>query len=303
MFSVDVIIPAYNAERYLVECIESVINQTYACSSITIVDDASTDRTSIIGRTLARKYSDIVKYIRHAFNKGPNAARNTGIKESRSSFLAFLDSDDIWLRNKVDMQMTMFAQTPALGMVGCGVYHINEMGKIIGKSYGAIFNDRNSVVDELMVRSIANGSASGVIVRRDCFVRVGTFDENLHGAEDRDMWFRIAKEYDIQNVLEPLVKIRHHPYNAHLNVSKMKANQKMFIEKNLMNEAMWKRQKAKSYIYLDAAREYYCMGKCLKTLVNSLLAIIMYPKKISREDDKYRLVIKAIVPKVFFKTS
>lgn len=303
MYTVDAIIPAYNAERYLVECIESVINQTHRCSSIIIVDDASTDQTPIIGRELAQKYNDRVKYVRHLSNKGPNAARNTGIKASSSSFLAFLDSDDVWLTNKIDTQMALFANASALGMVGCGVYHVDEIGNIIGKSYGAVFNDRREIEDALMIRSIANGSASGVIIRRECFAKLGTFDENLRGAEDRDMWFRISKEYDMKNISEPLVKIRHHPYNAHLNISKMKANQKKFIEKHLINECLCKRQRAMSYIYLDAAREYYGMGKNMKTFINSLLAIIMYPKKISREDDKYRLIIKAILPNTLFRNT
>lgn len=297
MFEASVVIPSYNAERFLSYAIESVLHQTIQCSCIIIVDDASTDATVIIGQRYEREYPGRVRYVCHASNKGPNAARNTGINISTTPFIAFLDADDVWLPDKLEKQIALFRENPSLGMVGCGFYIIDEMGINIGARKAEIFYDRDALVNTLMFRSVVNGSASGVITRRECFKNVGLFDEVLKGAEDRDMWLRIAQEYDVVNVDEFLVKIRFHKSSTHTNVKKMMYNQKCFVRKHFLNEGFWKKQKAISHIYLDAAREYYGHNQKMRTLWCSLIAIFTYPLKTTSDDDKYQLFIKSIIRK------
>lgn len=209
---IDVIIPVYNGEKYIKEAIESVLNQTLLPDNIFVVNDGSTDRTQEIIDGY-KKFSVPVICINKK-NGGLSSARNAGIKASKNKFVAFLDADDIWLPNKLAKQIEVFNITcdNKLGVVYSDFTNINEKGEIIEKYDDFQFDKtwRGEIFEKLIIKNKVAGSGSAVLVKKECFEKVGLFDENLKAAEDWDMWLRIAQKFTFDYIYEPLVKLRRH---------------------------------------------------------------------------------------------
>jgi glycosyltransferase involved in cell wall biosynthesis len=145
-----------------------------------------------------------IKYIRHETNKGAPAARNTGIKISSGQYIAFLDDDDEWLPEKLRMQVKLLENTSErIGCVYTGCFFVDRnTGKIV---FQYIPSKRGDLSDELVVRNCI-GATSTPLLRRECFERVGLFDENLPSYQDYDMWIRISKEFHFEYIKESLVR-------------------------------------------------------------------------------------------------
>ncbi len=180
---VAVIIPTFNRARQVVEAVESVLRQTYTDFELLVVDDGSTDDTA---ERLA-PYASRLRLVRQE-NRGPSAARNRGVAETDSEFVAFLDSDDLWLLRKLERQLAWMRAHP--GRLVCytdeiwirrGV-RVNQR-KVHHKHGGMIFAHS-------LPRCIV--SPSSVLMRRQFFEEVGFFDEDLPVAEDYDLWLRAA---------------------------------------------------------------------------------------------------------------
>ena len=132
MSQVSVIIPTHNRARFLREAISSVLNQTFQDFEILVVDDASDDNT----REVVAGFEDIrIKYFRHDTNRGGSAARNTGIRNSMCSYIAFLDDDDEWFPEKLGKQMELLlASDPKVGAVYTGYLDVDKAtGQVIGE--------------------------------------------------------------------------------------------------------------------------------------------------------------------------
>ena len=125
---VTVVIPSYNGVRYLGEAIESVLAQTHRSLETVVVDDGSVDET----RALVARYGDRVRYL-HQENRGLAAARNTGIRAARGTYLAFLDHDDRYLPEKIARQVAVFRERPPVGLVHTGWHFIDEHGRRVGQ--------------------------------------------------------------------------------------------------------------------------------------------------------------------------
>jgi len=125
--TVSVIISTYNRAHLIGRAIQSVLNQTYQDFEVIVVDDGSTDNTEEI----VKSFNDPrIRYIRHEKNKGAAAARNTGIKAARGKYIAFQDSDDEWLPEKLEKQMKVFENAPPeAGVVYTDMQRINEDGE------------------------------------------------------------------------------------------------------------------------------------------------------------------------------
>ena len=288
---ISVVIPAYNAVNYIGEAMESVILQGAKDLEIIVVDDGSTDGT---GKFVQENYPQV----RYLFqnNKGPSSARNLGIKEAKGEYIAFLDSDDCWISGKIKLQSEVLDKYPKVGIVACNFFNIDREGNILTEVKGGHYLDKHQLLNDLFVKNVITGSCSGVLIRKECFDKLGMFDEELTGAEDRDMFFRILHCYDIQFIKMPLVKIRRHENNAHKNVEMMRANQRNFIKKNIKESSWILRRKAASCIELDAAREMYDYSR-KEAVFFAFLSIINYPFKIFDDDDKYQIFFKALCPK------
>ncbi|MFO0752893.1 MAG: glycosyltransferase family A protein [Thermodesulfovibrionales bacterium] len=183
--SVSVVIPAYNRAHCIAEAVESALGQTVRECEILVVDDGSTDATPDV---LAR-YRDRIRYLRQE-NAGPAAARNHGIRESRGEFVAFLDSDDLWLPVKLELQLEEFRRDERMGIVSTNVvflYPDREARTLFGEQ------DTEAVRDGFLGEFLM--VTSSVMVRAECFGRVGLFDETLQYAEDLDLFYRVARTY------------------------------------------------------------------------------------------------------------
>ncbi len=205
MPQVSIVIPTFNRAHLIGETLDSVLAQTYHDWEIIVVDDGSTDNTAAV----IACYGTAVHYIRQP-NAGQGAARNTGIRAACGDYIAFLDSDDLWLPDKLDRQMQVLDST-ASAWVYCDGY---EFDGVTGRILGTVGqNNRLYTGDVLEPLVWGNFVASPTpLVRRSVFAEVGYFDEApiLRNREDWDMWLRIAARYPIELVAEPLVRYRVH---------------------------------------------------------------------------------------------
>lgn len=184
---VSVVIPAFNHARFLPEALESVLEQTFRELEIFVVDDGSTDATpEVVGR-----YGPPVRYVRQA-NAGPAAARNRGVQASNGEFVAFLDADDRWYPGKVAAQVAYLDAHPEAGVVFTKFLVTDEGGRPL-YAYPHTFRYGSNAFEALLVWPY--GSMNTAMVRRSCLEKAGLFDEDLTGAEDWDLWLRLAPHY------------------------------------------------------------------------------------------------------------
>lgn len=201
---VSIIIPTYQRAYLIRETIDSVLAQTYQDFEIIVIDDGSTDGTG----ELVAEYQNRVRYI-YQENRGPASARNIGIQAAYGEFIAFQDSDDLWLPEKLALQMPLFARDPEIGMVYCDMSYFRFDGPSARPS--SFISHAPPVSGYALREMFVNGTpmhTPTAIVRRHCFDRVGLFDEELLAFEDQDLWFRIAEVFKVDFIDEPLVRCR-----------------------------------------------------------------------------------------------
>lgn len=172
---VSVIIPTYNRAGFLEEALKSVLNQTYSNLEIIVVDDGSTDNT----KEVLKPFKDKIKYF-YQENKGPAAAKNTGLKSANGEYIAFLDSDDLWPSSKIEIQIENISDSENVNIVMGGVRHqeLSDFNKNEYKDLDETYN-RNSLGCGLFKAST--------------FKKVGLFNENLTYWEDLDWLLRAAE--------------------------------------------------------------------------------------------------------------
>ncbi|MBV9469465.1 MAG: glycosyltransferase family 2 protein [Abitibacteriaceae bacterium] len=212
--AVSVIIPVYNRSRYLTQAIDSALNQTLPPAEIIVVDDGSTDNTpDVMG-----SYGHRIRSVRQT-NAGVSAARNTGLRMAEGDLIAFLDSDDIWLPQKLELQVKRFMAEPDIGAVHCGVMDIDAEGNPLNRHPDGL--EGWLAKEMLLIRgpSILCPGSTGLISRAALEV-AGEFDVGISAAEDWDFFYRIALRYKIGYVPEVLMYYRHHGANGHRNLSK-----------------------------------------------------------------------------------
>jgi len=199
---VSVVLPTYNRERSLGEAIDSVLQQTYAALELLVVDDASTDGTEalVLGFGDAR-----ISYLRHENNRGGSAARNTGMAQARGEFIAFQDSDDTWLPHKLETQVAALAAAGAeTGAVYCPYWREYPDGR--RETHPA---DPSAAPRGEIQRALLHANFIGtptILARRSCCEAVGGFDEALPRFQDWDWMIRVAGQWRVEVVDEPLVR-------------------------------------------------------------------------------------------------
>jgi len=227
MPKVSVIIPTCNRSAYLKRAIESVCAQTYTDFEIIVIDDASTDDTPEV---VAQFRDKPIKYIRHAENKGGSAARNTGITHSQSEYIAFLDDDDEWLPNKLDMQVALLdSSSDQVGVVYTGNQTIDWETQQVRATIRP--TKRGDLSKDLM-RYNPVGPTSSTLIRRKCFELVGMFDESLPSFQDYDVWIRISRKFHFENITLPLLKYYVHNKKIWSNPDVLYRGIQLMLEKH-----------------------------------------------------------------------
>jgi len=198
---VSVVLATYNGARFLEEAVRSVLDQTFTDLELIVVDDGSTDRTAELVERLSA--DPRLRYV-YQVNGGQPNADNHGIRLSRGRFIAFIDADDVWLREKLERQLARFDADERIGVVYCPTICIDENGREV-ESW-SIQRHSGRVTDRLFVENFVPFSSS--IVRRACFERLGGFDEELAQAYDYDLWLRLSTAYEFADCPEPMVRYR-----------------------------------------------------------------------------------------------
>jgi hypothetical protein len=204
MPTVSVIIHTFNNEEFIAETVESVLRQTYNDYEIIVVDDGSEDGT----RDALLPYMQKIRY-HYKENGGIASAKNAGISLSNAEFIAFLDHDDLWVPDKLKIQMEHFNSNPQVGLVYAKYTSFRD-GKELRtkpeKGYsGWIFK-------ELLSKSFIQTST--VAVKKECLNAVGPYDESFTLGDEYDMFLRVAKRFQCGFVDKELTKYRVHDRNA-----------------------------------------------------------------------------------------
>jgi glycosyltransferase involved in cell wall biosynthesis len=201
---VSTVIPVYNCERHLAEAIESVLAQAYRPVEIIVVDDGSTDGTARV----AASFKGNIHYI-HQPNSGPAAARNKGLRTAQGNVIGFLDADDLWPKNKLELQLGHLTKNPALKVV-MGLVQYTRISTAPESEPGF----------EEFSQPLVAFNLGSALFRRSVFEQIGLFDETMHYSEDVD-WFMRARECGIPMVVLEQVTLfyRIHQHNMIRNKS------------------------------------------------------------------------------------
>lgn len=273
---VSVVIPCYNYAHYLGAAIDSVLAQTWETCGIIVVDDGSTDNT----RDVVECYGERVHYV-YQTNAGLPAARNTGIRLSPTSFVGFLDADDLWAPEHIARAVEAFSSSP----LTCGL--VATRGQEIDRDESPLTKVRRDQAfhGTLTVRDIilrTRFSPSAVVARREVFDVCGLFDETLTSSEDRDMWIRIGARYSICLLPDVLVKIRNHSESMSKNADRMKRNTRRVIGK-AFRERVVPRWHVLFWLQVLGVNLFQCawmyrdQGDSIKGVVQMFLSILVWP--------------------------
>ena len=272
MPKVSVIIPTHNRPVYLRSAITSVLNQTYKDFEIIVVDDASEDDTE---QVVAAFGEPRIRYFRHETGKGDGGARNTGIAHARGDYIGFLDDDDQWLPEKLALQIAVLENSQArVGGVYTGHFDISGSdGRITNVSYPIRRGDLSqyALIESCIITSC-------VLLRKECFEKVGLFDESIPYCNDRDMWIRIAQSFQFEYIKQPLVKYRVHDNKLSTNFTLAVKGREIILQKYGAAFSRYRREHAERYLTLG---ELYCYdGNMKKGRKAFFKAIKIYPLEI-----------------------
>lgn len=186
--AVSVVVPAYNVAQFIGEALESVFAQTFEDFEVIVVNDGSPD-TVELERALAPYLVRIV-YMKQE-NRGPSAARNTGINAARGRYVALLDADDAWLPDYLSEQTRSLDARPELDLVYADAMLFGE-GEGVGRSFMEKCPSRGPVTTESLLSQACSVITSCVVARRESLVSAGLFDERYRRSEDFQLWVRMA---------------------------------------------------------------------------------------------------------------
>lgn len=203
-FQISVIIPTYNREKTIERAIRSVYAQTVLPLEVIIIDDSSNDSTVEIVEWL-QAIHDTLKIYTQTVNRGAQYARNVGIKEAKGNWIAFLDSDDEWLPDKLETQLEEIKKNPGCRAIFCDGYtafgnalRYRRCGNISKRSYGL----KDILSAEVLFQSM--------IVRKDVLMKIGYLDNNVPAYQEVDTKIRISNEADFVYIPKPVFKYHMH---------------------------------------------------------------------------------------------
>ena len=253
---VSVIIPVYNRVEMLKEAIESVLSQSFKDFELIVVDDGSSDKG--VKDTLKSYGNKIISiYQKHL---GVSAARNNGIKHAKGKFIAFLDSDDIWLKKKLEIQIDFFDKNKDALICQTQETWLRDGKHFNPKKY------HKKISGDIFEASLnlCLVSPSAVMIRRKIFEEISLFDESLKACEDYDLWLKISAIYPIYLIDKKLI-IKRGGHKDQLSKIGMLDKYRIISLKNILESGKLNKQqmqatmkvfKKKSDIYLNGCKKY-----------------------------------------------
>jgi glycosyltransferase involved in cell wall biosynthesis len=287
--TISVIIPAYNQARYISTAIQSVLGQTYPHFELVVVDDGSTDETP---RILSSIQDPRLRVVTQS-NAGLSAARNTGLRESSAPLVTFLDADDYFFPDKLEVLWHYLEEHPEIGLVAGRVRYIDHLGNTIFEPVES--STKLGLPDLLFQNPIC---VSGVLLWRKWLDRVGVFDESLRACEDLDLWLRLASAgCQMAWVDYPVVAYRIHPGQMTRQAERMRKAiftvlDKLFDQPKLPASLMAYNKIAYASGFVHAAAFEYLSGEVEKGRLDLAEAIRLDP---TLKDDHYKRLLEFLV--------
>lgn len=299
---ISVTMPAYNAERFIAEAVESILNQTFRDFELIIVNDGSTDGTLAIAESYAAK-DDRVTVVSQP-NGGISAARNRGLSVAKGEWIAVMDSDDVALPQRFERQLDFLAKNPDLAVISSYVHNIDDKGKRIAQ-YESPLTDRQAVKDLVARDGLISFHHSAVLMRREVVEAVGGYRGQFDMLEDCDLWNRIAEQgHGILVQPEYLLEYRLHPSSVSVDHARTLALKRRWLHDCLYHrrrgeaEPSWDAFLAQRHarpwasrfnedrldmgrIFYKQAVSAYVQGKPLRMAAKLAGAILLSPKQMT----------------------
>ena len=206
--------PTHNRAHIVGKAIQSILDQTYQDFEFIIVNDASNDNTEEVVKGFT---DERIRYTRMEKSPGTSAAaRNTGIRMARGKYIAQQDDDTIWNPEKLAKQVkVMDAAPPEVGIVYTGfLIHTDARNHYLPEPY---ILEREGNIFKQVLKGEGFSTNPPILARRECYERLGLYDEELPSMLDWDMWIRMAKHYQVRLIDEPLVTTHYSPSTSHYN--------------------------------------------------------------------------------------
>jgi O-antigen biosynthesis protein len=272
---VSVVIPSFNRAHLLPRAVRSALSQSHSGLEVVVVDDCSADATPEV---LAAITDPRLRYVRHDWNRGAAAARNTGIRESRGEFVAFLDSDDEWLPGKIEAQLEAFHNSDLadLGAVTCGLQTVDEDGACTE----SLPRLRGRIFEEVLPYRGAQGIGSCLLVARAVLETGIGFDERLRALEDRDLFLQITRRFAVECVRRPLVRVHRSAGEAHVsrNVENLRAAHRHIF--HALEPELRNRSAIRALYHLRSAKYAYRCGDISECRLHVLAAYRAEPRNL-----------------------
>jgi glycosyltransferase involved in cell wall biosynthesis len=279
MPTISVVIPAYNAEHTILETIASVQQQTFADFELIVINDGSTDRTLELLQNVEDERLKIFSYE----NGGLSVARNRGITHATGEFIAFLDADDLWKPDKLELQLTALQQHSEAGIAYSWTNYVDEQGKLLDTGVHLFFE--GDVQAELLVNNFI-ASGSNPLIRTQAIESVGEFDPTCAGCADWDYWLRLSAKWPFVVVPKHQILYRQSSISMSSKVKLMEEAGFRVVEKAFQAappELQALKNRSLAWIYQYSAQQYLQRSSNNIDGINQAgqklwMAIRLYPK-------------------------
>lgn len=286
---VSIIIPAFNAAEYIRETIDSIQNQSFVDWELIFIDDGSTDRTAEIVESYKIRDGRIHYFFQK--NSGVSEARNNGVRRARGIYIAFLDADDYWHPNNLEVKLNYLDVNKNVDWVYSDIATVNSNSVIIGEIIGT----DEFLFDHLLLwdRAVIPGPSSNLILRRSCFSNSNEikFDQNLSTAADQDFCFNIAHKFIGKRIPEILCYYRILSDSMSRNIITVEKDH-IYVYRKAEKAGLFKsfifKQKCFSNMYLILAGSWWINGNNKKKgFLFMMRGLITYPFNIIKIFNKF----------------
>lgn len=273
----DIIIPAYNAARFLPAAIESVMAQTFTDWRIVLVDDGSTDFTSEIAARYGRQLGDRMTVVTQK-NAGLPAARNAALRIATAEYLAILDADDVWLPCRLQESLDSLTTHPNAGLSYGLIARMDEEGGVLETFSGNPTFAEGGIAPYIYMRKVELPCPT-ITLRREVLAKVGLFDETMLATEDRDMWLRVAQCYDVAFVPKVISYYRMSANSMSADMDRMMRAQFRFIDKHFGTPGCGRiaRRIGRARVWKQRGELFRERGQDGKAFFAGLRAALMWP--------------------------
>lgn len=274
---ISIVLPIYNGQEYIQQCIESILKQTYTDWELIVSDDHSWDRTIEI----IKSYKDPrIKIIQNNAQRGIFQNMNNAIRHASGDYIQLFNQDDVMLSTMLERQISLLYKYPDAGMVFCKKYNINEAGEAIEVPSSSATTHFHSVLPELITPQegyqyfvafgCIPGNLSPVMITREAWNKAGAFNENFHYAGDFEYWVRISETFSISFNNQYLCEVRTHMARASnvLGKKDLRITSQLFtINRSLLKRYRDIHQREKATSYLQRTVGIYQLHSLIRFLL------------------------------------